>query len=156
MYGTSCVHAMLWPARDALIGRYLGANPEVEVSGPPLQMIGRSFGSDAAAVNLAVLASATLAIDGQPAAGKIYRPWCVQYGGSDGDNGTTCAFTSFEQCMMTARGGGGFCVQNPRYLAYGSGQKSPERPDKQPGQAALIAADQAIIGIKVIGATRGL
>jgi hypothetical protein len=56
----------------------------------------------------------------------IYRPWCVQYGGNDGDNGTTCAFTSFEQCMMTARGGGGFCVQNPWYLAYGSGQKSPE------------------------------
>jgi hypothetical protein len=62
----------------------------------------------------------------QPAAAEIYRPWCVQYGGSDGDNGTTCAFTSFEQCMMTARGGGGFCVQNPWYLAYGSGQKSPE------------------------------
>jgi hypothetical protein len=68
-------------------------------------------------VAFAVLASATLAIDAQPAAAEIYRPWCVQYGGSDGDNGTTCAFTSFEQCMMTARGGGG---------AYGSGQKSPE------------------------------
>ena len=106
-------------------------------------------------VAFAVLASATLAIDAQPAAAEIYRPWCVQYGGSDGDNGTTCAFTSFEQCMMTARGGGGgFCVQNPWYLAYGSGQKSPDRT--QPGQAALIAADQAIIGIKVIGATRGL
>lgn len=77
-------------------------------------------------VGFAVLASATLAIDVQPAAAEIYRPWCVQYGGNDGDNGTTCAFTSFEQCMMTARGGGGFCVQNPWYLAYGSGQKSPE------------------------------
>ena len=72
------------------------------------------------------LASATLAVEVQPAAAEIYRPWCVQYGGSNGDNGTTCAFTSFEQCMMTARGGGGFCVQNPWYLAYGSGQKSPE------------------------------
>lgn len=77
-------------------------------------------------VAFAVLASAALAIDAQPAAAEIYRPWCVQYGGNDGDNGTTCAFTSFEQCMMTARGGGGFCVQNPWYLAYGSGQKSPE------------------------------
>ena len=55
-------------------------------------------------VAFALLASATLAIDVQPAAAEIYRPWCVQYGGSDGDNGTTCAFTSFEQCMMTARG----------------------------------------------------
>ena len=77
-------------------------------------------------VAFALLASATLAVDVQPAAAEIYRPWCVQYGGSNGDNGTTCAFTSFEQCMMTARGGGGFCVQNPWYLAYGSGQKSPE------------------------------
>jgi hypothetical protein len=77
-------------------------------------------------VAFAVLASATLAIDVQLAAAEIYRPWCVQYGGSDGDNGTTCAFTSFGQCMMTARGDGGFCVQNPWYLAYGSGQKGQE------------------------------
>ena len=76
-------------------------------------------------VAFAVLASATLAIDAQPAAAEIYRPWCVQYGGSDGDNGTTCAFTSFEQCMMTARGGGGFCVQNPWYLGL---WKRPEKP----------------------------
>jgi hypothetical protein len=78
-------------------------------------------------VAFAVLASATFAIDAQPAGAEIYRPWCVQYGSSDRDNRTTCAFTSFEQCMMTARGGGGFCVQNPWYLGYGSGQKSSER-----------------------------
>ena len=87
-------------------------------------------------VAFALLASATLALDVQPAAAEIYRPWCVQYGGNDGDNGTTCAFTSFEQCMMTARGGGGFCVQNPWYLAYGSGQKSPEST----GSAAALTA----------------
>jgi hypothetical protein len=28
--------------------------------------------------------------------------------------------------MMTARGSGGFCVQNPWYLQYGSGQKDAE------------------------------
>ena len=75
-------------------------------------------------IALAVLASITLAVV-QPAAAEIYRPWCVQYGGNDGDNGTTCAFTSFEQCMMTARGGGSG-VQNPWYLDYGSGQKRAE------------------------------
>ena len=63
---------------------------------------------------------------GEEVAGAGGAPVCGKDGGSDGDNGTTCAFTSFEQCMMTARGGGGFCVQNPWYLAYGSGQKSPE------------------------------
>ena len=72
-----------------------------------------------------MLASITIAVDVQPAAAEIYRPWCVQYGGNDGDNGTTCAFTTFEQCMMTARGIGS-CVQNPWYLAYGSGQKRAE------------------------------
>jgi hypothetical protein len=53
----------------------------------------------------------------QPAAAEIYRPWCVQYTGKSGS--TSCAFTSFEQCMMTARGAGGVCVQNPWYLQYG-------------------------------------
>jgi hypothetical protein len=74
------------------------------------------------------VAVATLAgLTGLRSAGaEIYRPWCVQYGGNNGDNGTTCAFTSFEQCMMTARGSGGFCVQNPWYLQYGGGQKGPE------------------------------
>lgn len=76
----------------------------------------------------ALLAAATLAgaADVRTAAAEVYRPWCVQYGGNNGDNGTTCAFTSYEQCMMTARGSGGFCVQNPWYLQYGSGQNSPE------------------------------
>ena len=40
-------------------------------------------------VAFALLASAILAVDVQPAAAEIYRPWCVQYGGSNGDNGTT-------------------------------------------------------------------
>ena len=92
-------------------------------------------------VAFAVLASATLAIDAQPAAAEIYRPWCVQYGGSDGDNGTTCAFTSFEQCMMTARGG--------ESVVPGL-WKGPEKPrehrTKQPGQAALIGALEAAVG----------
>ena len=70
---------------------------------------------------LAVLAiAASAAIDARPAAAVTYRPWCVQYSGSNGDNGLTCAFSSFEQCMMTGGPGtGGSCVQNPWYLWYG-------------------------------------
>jgi hypothetical protein len=64
------------------------------------------------------------AIDARPSGAETYRPWCVQYSGRSGAR--SCAFTSFEQCMMTARGGGGSCVQNPWYLAYGSGQKRAE------------------------------
>jgi Protein of unknown function (DUF3551) len=68
-----------------------------------------------ALVLLAVTAFA--AIDARSAAAEIYRPWCVQYSGGSGNNGLTCAFSSFEQCMMTGGPGtGGSCVQNPWYL----------------------------------------
>ena len=69
----------------------------------------------------ALLTLAALAAnDVRPAAAEIYRPWCVQYQSNSGNGATSCAFTSFEQCMMTAGPGtGGFCVQNPWYLAYG-------------------------------------
>ena len=82
----------------------------------------------------AVLALATLAaIDTRPAAAEIYRPWCVQYTGNNGDDGTSCAFVSYEQCMLTARGSGAYCVQNPWYLKYGSGQdeQKVERPRRR-------------------------
>ena len=80
--------------------------------------------ASSAAIALAVLAI----IDPRPSAAEIYRPWCVQYlGGFSG--GTTCAFTSFDQCMETARGNGAFCYQNPWYLAYGEhGQRQGDQP----------------------------
>lgn len=63
------------------------------------------------------------ALDVRPAASEIYRPWCAQYYGRGGDGARNCGFVSYEQCMMTATpGSGAFCVQNPWYLAYGSGQ----------------------------------
>jgi Protein of unknown function (DUF3551) len=62
------------------------------------------------------------AIDSRPVAAEVYRPWCVQYTGGNGDDGTTCTFASYEQCMLTARGTGAYCVQNPWYLKYGGGQ----------------------------------
>ena len=38
-------------------------------------------------------------------------PWCAIYGGFD-DGGTNCGFTTFEQCMATARGLGSNCQPN--------------------------------------------
>jgi hypothetical protein len=56
----------------------------------------------------------------------------VQYGSSDRDNGTTCAFTSFEQCMMTATPGtGGSCVQNPWYARYGEPGRGQDGDDRR-------------------------
>ena len=66
---------------------------------------------------LALLALTSLAaLNPRPAVAEIYRPWCLH----DSDKAaTSCAFTSYDQCMMTARGGGGTCRQNPWYLQYG-------------------------------------
>ena len=63
------------------------------------------------------------AIGAVPSAAEVYRPWCAQYYGF-GSGGTNCSFTSYQQCMMTAGPGtGAWCVQNPFYLAYGSGRQ---------------------------------
>jgi hypothetical protein len=79
------------------------------------------------AVLIALTLSAVIAIDAPPAAGETYRPWCVQYQGGRNGGATTCAFTSYEQCMMTATpGSGGMCVENPWYLWYGPGGGKPD------------------------------
>jgi hypothetical protein len=69
-------------------------------------------------------------IDVRPAASEIYRPWCAQYYGVGSSGTKNCGFTSYQQCMMTATpGSGAWCVRNPFYEAYGSGQGagSPRR-----------------------------
>jgi hypothetical protein len=64
-------------------------------------------------------AVALLAIVPREAAAEVYRPWCVGYTATISNS---CTFVSFEQCMETARGGGGSCMQNPWYLYYGERQ----------------------------------
>ena len=91
---------------------------------------------------LAVTAFAT--IDVRSAAAETYRPWCVQYSGSNGDNGLTCAFTSFEQCMMTGGPGtGGSCVQNPWYFWYGEHGQGRGGDNRRHSQAALSGASKS-------------
>jgi len=71
-------------------------------------------------------AAAFVLIHAQPSAAETYRPWCVQYTRSDATN---CGFTSYEQCMLTARGNG-YCVQNPWYLQYGAGQRGLDQSER--------------------------
>ena len=40
-------------------------------------------------------------------------PWCAYYSGK---GGTNCGFTTFEQCMETARGLGSNCQPNTQYV----------------------------------------
>jgi hypothetical protein len=43
-------------------------------------------------------------------------PWCAIYSGGFGGGGTNCGFTTFQQCMDTARGLGSFCQPNTQYV----------------------------------------
>ena len=56
-----------------------------------------------------------------PAAAQSNYPWCSNF--SDGA-GANCGFSTYEQCMATARGSGGSCQQNDMYK--GPGAAAPE------------------------------
>jgi hypothetical protein len=43
-------------------------------------------------------------------------PWCSQLPAAQSD-ATTCYFTSYQQCMATISGIGGYCYQSPYYHA---------------------------------------
>ncbi len=66
--------------------------------------------------------AAAAAFAPQPASAAYDLPWCAQY--ADAGNILSCAFTSYQQCMATVRGIGGYCRPNYRYGFY--------RPDVQP------------------------
>lgn len=51
-----------------------------------------------------------------PAQAQNY-PWCAYYAMGDDGGGTNCGFVTYEQCMTTLSGMGGFCVQNNQYHA---------------------------------------
>ena len=51
-------------------------------------------------------------------------PWCAVYGGGDRGGATNCGFVSFEQCLTTLSGMGGFCQQNTQYVP----PAGPHRP----------------------------
>src|SRR6202023_2761595 len=67
---------------------------------------------------------------GTPAQAQNY-PWCAQYSGL---GGTNCGFTTFQQCMATLAGMGGFCNVNTQYVPPG-GQPAP-RARRQGGSSA--------------------
>jgi Protein of unknown function (DUF3551) len=60
---------------------------------------------------LAVLCTA--AAFSAPAQAQNY-PWCAYYGGRD-SGASNCGFSTFQQCMATVSGIGGFCQRNNLY-----------------------------------------
>ena len=57
-----------------------------------------------------LIAALTAAVE---SASAQYRPWCLRSGFSGPG---WCGFDSFEQCMATARGQGGSCIENVELL----------------------------------------
>ncbi len=43
-------------------------------------------------------------------------PWCAFLTMGDDGGATNCGFVSYEQCMATVRGMGGFCERNTQYV----------------------------------------
>jgi hypothetical protein len=68
---------------------------------------------------------AGLATVGRSANAQNY-PWCAYYGGGDmGGGGSNCGFTTFEQCMTTLSGMGGFCDRNTQYVPPAGPRPAP-------------------------------
>jgi hypothetical protein len=56
--------------------------------------------------------------------------WCAQYGGFWGGGGRNCGFVTYQQCMATVSGIGGFCEPNQFYTGRettGSGSRSKKK-----------------------------
>jgi len=82
---------------------------------------------------LAIIAMAALAAAATfgPSPGKAAEAkWCAQYG-PGGDGPRNCGFHTFEQCMLTVSGIGGFCEINQFYTgpdqSYSDKQFVPRR-----------------------------
>jgi len=75
----------------------------------------------------AVIALAMLAASPRSVAAIEY-PWCAQYSGGEEGGARNCGFVSFEQCMETIRGMGGFCEHN---LFYEGPTERPAKPHKR-------------------------
>jgi uncharacterized protein DUF3551 len=54
-------------------------------------------------------------------------PWCAAYGGS-WSGVSNCGFRTWQQCMATVSGMGGFCEPNQFYNPGRSGKRANTRP----------------------------
>ncbi len=81
-------------------------------------LIGLGIGAAAMTAALSVPAAV-------PAHAQTNYPWCAHYGNGTG-GAMNCGFTTFQQCLDTVRGIGGFCERNDWY-------QPPPGPHRQRG-----------------------
>jgi hypothetical protein len=66
-------------------------------------------------LTLIVVSIALIGATASASAQSAYSyPWCSQLPAAQSD-ATTCYFTSYQQCMTTISGIGGYCYQSPYY-----------------------------------------
>ena len=63
---------------------------------------------------------ACAAAPGTPAEAVEY-PWCANFADGAGAN---CGFMTYEECMLTARGTGGYCAENTMYTPPAAAARS--------------------------------
>lgn len=80
-----------------------------------------------ATILAAIAAPALLAAS--PARANIEYPWCAAYGGDMG-GASNCGFTTWEQCMATVSGIGGFCEPNQFYNPRAQAEPKRKRKPK--------------------------
>jgi hypothetical protein len=84
----------------------------------------------AAPAALGAVSLAFLVLGGSAQARERVLPsWCAEYSLNSGL--TECAFFTFEQCLASVRGVGGYCIPSP-YVVFGEGQRSPHRSVRRP------------------------
>jgi len=72
---------------------------------------------------LVLIATLALAAAFSASAQAQNYPWCANYGGHMGGS-SNCGFVSFEQCMITLSGMGGFCARNTQYVPPRRGHRA--------------------------------
>jgi hypothetical protein len=65
-------------------------------------------------IRFAIIAAPLLLLASTSGAGAQNYPWCAQYN-MWGGGGRNCGFVSWQQCMATVSGVGGYCEQNAMY-----------------------------------------
>jgi hypothetical protein len=88
---------------------------------PKMDMTASSNTRPARLVAVTVLAAAAAGF-AVPAQAQNY-PWCLQSSAYEG--GENCGFSTYDQCMASRLGIGGFCQANTQYQA--SGAPAPHR-----------------------------
>lgn len=96
-----------------LVSINLDVTQKMDMTSSPNARVGRL-----AAATVLAAAAAAFAV---PAQAQDY-PWCLQSSAYEG--GENCGFSTYDQCMASRLGIGGFCQANTQYRATGAAAAS--------------------------------